>query len=224
MSFTQTDSKAPYDYLQRHYRQPKTDDPVERWLPHPEVARAICGALLASGIGGKNVQDAMQDVFVKALAAFRTGTPVPADLRAMKAYCAAIAKNHAIDGRRKADKRKQDLLAAVDPEEYAPLEYGAERRDPADARRQLAVLADLFREGRMPQDGATILEGVATRATYKEIAEGLDISEELARWRMREMTRIYRHRMAKLGILPGTSPLRAVVNLPSALPVLRAAA
>jgi len=41
---------------------------------------------------------------------------------------------------------------------------------------------------------------------------------------MREMTRIYRHRMAKLGILPGTSPLRAVVNLPSALPVLRAAA
>ena len=134
MSFTQTDSKAPYDYLQRHYRQPKTDDPVERWLPHPEVARAICGALLASGIGGKNVQDAMQDVFVKALAAFRSGTPVPADLRAMKAYCAAIAKNHAIDTRRKADRRKQDLLAAVDPEEYAPLEYGAERRDLVDAR------------------------------------------------------------------------------------------
>ena len=116
------------------------------------------------------------------------------------------------------------MLAAVDPEEYAPLEYGAERRDPADARGQLQVLADLFREGRMPQDGATILEGVATRASYKEIAEGLGISEELARWRMREMTRIYRHRMAKLGILPGTSPLRAVVQLPSAIPVLRAAA
>ena len=98
------------------------------------------------------------------------------------------------------------------------------RRDPVDAGRQLEVAAQLFREGRMPPHGVEILEGVATGYTYKQIASGLRINEELARWRMREMCRIYRTRMAKLGMLPSAPPLRVVASRPSAIAVLRRAA
>jgi hypothetical protein len=77
----------PYDFIQRNYREPKTDDPIKKWLPHPEVARAICGALRVWGIREHDLQDELQEVYVKALEAFRSKkTTVPTDLRKMKAF------------------------------------------------------------------------------------------------------------------------------------------
>ena len=51
----------------------------------------------------------------------------------------------------------------------------------------------------------------------------LGIDEELARWRMREMRRIYRTRMAELCMLSGMERLEVVVSNPKAVVLLEAA-
>ncbi len=196
------------------------------WLAHPEVAKAICGTLRATGIRKHDVEDGLQEVYVRALRFFRIKPEaVPPELANMKAFCSRVARNYALDQYRKWKRRKTDLEAHCDRAEYGVVEReSAPRRDPIDAGRQLEVLAELFREGRMPEGGIEILEGVSCGTTYGTIAEELGINEELARWRLREMRRIYRARMAKLGMLPGMQPLRVVISNPSAIAVLRQAA
>ena len=170
------------------------------------------------------MQDGVQDVYVKLLTAFSKGAAVPDDLDAMRALCVTVAKNLVISGRRKAATRKKYLAGRCDPDEYSPLEYGAEQRDPVDAGRQLEVLAQLFREGRMPEHGVDILEGMASRCTYQEIAEDLEITALAVRGRLDTMRKVFRVRMAKLGILPGMQPLRVIVSAPAAIATLRRAA
>jgi len=218
--------KTPYDFIQRHYRDPGGDDPVARWLPHPENARAICAALAANGMPEQDVEDGMQDVFVNALKAFGKGARVPADLREMKAFCAAMAKRHARATLRKAARRERlGYAGPCDADEYTPLEYGAPaQRDPVDAGRQLDVLAQLFRDGRMPEHGVDILEGVASRCSYKEIAADLGITDLAVKGRMRTMAAAFRRRMARLGLLPGMDGLRLVVSRAGAVETLRRAA
>ena len=218
----------PFDFIQRHYRDPGGDDPIERWLPHPENARGICAALDAYGIPRTELQDAMQDVYLKVLTAFRdseTPTPVPADLRAMKAYCATAAKNYAIDTLRTAAGPAEVFVDNCEnPDEFTPLEYGAQQRDPVDAERQLEVLAQLFREGRMPKDGVDILEGVASRCSLRKIGEDLKIGKAAVRGRMDTMRNVFRERMVELGLLPSMQPLRLIVSRPKAIEILRMAA
>ena len=151
--------KTPNPALPSYFPTPKPADPGPL-LTHPDNRRVIEGTLLAQGTRRQDLQDAVQDVYVKALTSFQR-SPAPPDLERMKAFCALIARNHAIDELRKADFRKRDLVGTCDPDEYTPLEYGAAQRDPVDAGRQLEVLAQLFREGRMPEDGVEVLEGVA---------------------------------------------------------------
>jgi len=221
-----SDRALPYAFIANHYRDPGGEDPIRRWLPHPEVARAICGALFANGVSRRDLEDRLQDVYVKALTAFREGgTAAPTDLRAMKAFCATVAKNFAIDLIREAEKRKRDLEAPCKRKEYGVAEPdSAELDDRADAARRIEVLATLFRQGHMPRDGVAILEGVAAGFSYTAIARKLGISKDLVKWRMREMRRMCREHMAKLG-MPGAMPrLRLVVSNPSAMPMLRAAA
>ena len=211
------------------------------FLTHPEVAPVIRGALIAGGFEPHDdlaaarrkaargrqqfsVQDGIQDVYVKVLVAVRKGAVVTPDLRAMKALCAKIATNHAIDVLRKEGKRKRDFLGRCDADEYTPLEYGVEQRDPVDAARQLEVLAQLFREGRMPEDGVDILEGVASRCTHEEIAQDMGTTDRAVEWRMGVMRKTFRARMAKLGMLPGMLPLRVIVSAPAAIATLREAA
>jgi len=219
-------SDLPYEFIAKHYRDPGGEDRIRRWLPHPEVARAICGALRANGVGRCDVEDRLQDVYVKVLTAFREGGAVPPpDLRAMKAYCATAAKNLVIDLRREAEKRKRDLAEPCERDEYGMGEPDcAEPHERVDAVRQVEVLASLFREGRMPRDGVVILQGVAAGHSYGEIAKGLGISKDLVEWRMREMRRVCQERMAKLGMVPTMKPLRLVVSNPFAMTLLRAAA
>jgi RNA polymerase sigma factor (sigma-70 family) len=221
-----TAKKPPFDFIQRHYRDPGGDDPIKRWLPHPENARAICGALFVQGMPYDDLQDAMQDVFVKALRAFRRGTPAPPNLEEMKNFCAAIAKNLTKNRLRDAARReRRGYVGTCDADEYTPLEYGAPiQRDPVDAARQLEVLAQLFREKRMPENGAHILQEVASGSTQEEIAQDLEVTVDTVDGRMRMMRDRFRRRMAKLGMLPDMLPLAVIVSHPSAIDTLREAA
>jgi DNA-directed RNA polymerase specialized sigma24 family protein len=218
----------PYAYIQRHYRDPGGDDPIKRWLPHPENARAICAALFANGVREQDLQDAMQDVFVRALTVFGKGTArIPADLREMKAFCAKIAKKHAMATLRK-DARRERLgnagVTELDADEYTPLEYGVpQQRDPVDCARQLEVLAQLFRERRMPEQGVDILEGLASGCTQPEIARDLGITDRAVEGRIGTMRDKFRARLARAGMLPGVD-LLLVVSTHGAIEALRRAA
>jgi FixJ family two-component response regulator len=76
----------------------------------------------------------------------------------------------------------------------------------------------------MPERGVDILDGVVLGCTFGAIAEAIGISEELAKWRMRQMKRIFRERLEELGMLPRMKPLRLIVSEPSAIALLREAA
>lgn len=194
------------------------------FLTDPEVTAAVRGALLANGFKKQDVQDGVQDVYVKVLTAFRQGAAVPADRIAMTMLCATVAKNHAIDEGRKAGRRKRYLVGPCDADEHTPLELGTEQRDPVDAGRQLEVLAQLFRQRRMPADGVDILEGVACRCSHEEIADDLGITARAVRGRLDTMRKVFRVRLARLGMLPSTQPLRVILSAPGAITALRQAA
>jgi DNA-directed RNA polymerase specialized sigma24 family protein len=184
------------------------------------LAKLISKTLRVHGTPAQDIEDARQDVYVKVLVAIQHGA-APANLDEMAALCAKIAYCHAMSVLRKLTVRAQDMVAGCEPDELAPLNAHVEQRDPIDAGRELEVLAQLFREGRMPADGVDILEGVASRCTWAEIATPLEISEDLAEWRYREMKERYRRRMAKLGLLPDMIPLRLIVSKPGAIARLR---
>jgi DNA-directed RNA polymerase specialized sigma24 family protein len=192
-------------------------------LTHSDVAGAIIHALLTQGFRKQDLPDGLQDVYLKALQYFQS-TPAPTELPRMMALCAEIARNHAIDLARKADVRKRDLLAPCAREEYWPPEVDTKQRDPIDAGRQLEVLAQLFRERRMPEHGVEILEGVASKCTHEEIAQDLGITDRAVEGRFDTMRRIFRQRMARLGLLPWMQPLRVIVATRDAIASLREAA
>ncbi len=73
---------------------------------------------------------------------------------------------------RRAAVRKGHLTERCEPDEHTPLECGVEQRDPVDAGRQLEVLAQIFRERRMPEHGVDILEGVASRRAARTRRSG----------------------------------------------------
>jgi len=223
--------KPAWDYIARSYRDPGGTDPVKRWLPHPDNARVICAVLFVNGLPEQELQDGMQDVFVRALTAFKNGARVPADLREMKAFCAAIAKRYVMATRRVNARREQLGHAGIceaDADEYTPLEYGApEQHDPVDTARhldrQLGVLAGLCREGRMPEHGLAILAGLASNRSRREIASELGITERAVDGRTKTMLDNLRKRMGRLDPLPGMESLRAVVSRPGAIETLRRA-
>ena len=64
--------------------------------------------------------------------------------------------------------------------------------------------------------------GIAVGAA--EIAKVLGVSKGVVEWRMREMRRICRRRMAELGTPGGMAPLRVIVSNPRAIRLLREAA
>ncbi len=74
-------------------------------LAHRENAKLVCWTLLRHGYPRQDVQDGLQDVYLKALESFQRKAP-PDTLERMMALCAEIAKNHAIDAGRKAAARR----------------------------------------------------------------------------------------------------------------------
>jgi DNA-directed RNA polymerase specialized sigma24 family protein len=192
-------------------------------LAHRENAKLICWTLLRYGWSRQDVQDGLQDVYVKALESFQHKAP-PETLERMMALCSVIAKNHAIDAKREAAARRADLAAPCKRADYGLVEREVVPRDSIDAGKQLEVLADLFREGEMPRDGVDILEGVACGRTYEEIAQDLAITKDSAEARMRQMKKVYRRRMVELGMWPGMDLLRVVSSTPGVVAALREAA
>ncbi|HEX8791493.1 MAG TPA: sigma-70 family RNA polymerase sigma factor [Polyangiaceae bacterium] len=189
-------------------------------MVHPHNTRVIRRTLLENSTPERDLDDATQDVYVKLLEAFARGD-APADLGEMSAFSTTVAKRHAIDALRKKEADARDLAEPCEASKYYPLRPLYEQRDPVEAGRQLEALAQLFREGRMPEHGVDILEGVASGCSYAEIGEPLKLTAACVRARMRQMRKVYRRRMVKLGLWPDMPPLRVVAVNSGAIGRLR---
>lgn len=186
----------------------------------PANTRVIRRTLVVYGTSKRELDDTMHDVYVTLLEAFARGV-APADLGEMMAFSTKVAKDHAIDVLRKKESDARDLAEPCAASEYYPLRRVVEQRDAAEAGQQLEALAQLFREGKMPEHGVDILEGVASGCTYADIGEGLSLTAASVEARMRQMRKVYRRRMVKLGLWPDMTPLRILASSPGAIGRLR---
>ena len=178
------------------------DPPYTALLIDPAVDNAVCGALWVHGWLDCELPDGLQEVRYRAIRAFRMRLKPPETVQEMKALCARIARNYAVDCLRRETKRKKDGYAGLceDPDEYVPLNLSYEQRDPVDAARELEVAAELFRQGRMPEHGVDILEGIACEQTYEEVAEPLGISSHAVHGRLKTMRKLFRKQIARRGM------------------------
>ena len=123
--------------------------------------------------------------------------------KGMKALCATIAHRYAVDRLRHqevADEVQGQLGDEEEPDDHELPRPSGEARDPVDAARQLEEAAQLFREGRMPEHGADILEGVASGCDHGEIGEDLGITPRAVEGRLRTMRRVFARRIAERGM------------------------
>ncbi len=165
-------------------------------LVNEQVDDAVLGMLVVHGWPDADKEDGLAEVRLRAIRAFHRGVEPPATVDEMKAFCAKIARDLAIDrARRKKLERRWCAGPCEDPDEYSPLQPSGEQRDPVDAARQLEVAAQLFREGRMPEGGVDILEGIASKCTYAEVAEDFGISSPAVQGRLKTMRKAFKKRI-----------------------------
>lgn len=164
-------------------------------LVHSENDDATCGSLVVHGWPEQDLEDGLQEVRLKAITRFSRGLKPPDQLAEMRALCAKIAREYAIEVLRRNTRRgRYNVGLCESPDDYTPL-IRHEERDPVDASRQIAIVKQLFEEGVMPEHGAEILLDVASDATYPEIAEDLGLSVDTVRGRMRKMRKLFKARV-----------------------------
>jgi DNA-directed RNA polymerase specialized sigma24 family protein len=171
-----------------------------RLLAHPEVVAAIEGTLRNLRVRKQDLEDGVAEVQTLALE-YLQGKELPGDIAGWKALCVIIARNWRVkEMEKKKARAKADAGVCAEPDEHTPLEYGAPARDPLDTQRLLEVLADLFRDGQMPEHGVDILDCVQAGMTCEEIGEELGIPATTVRGRLQRMRRKFRVRIALLGL------------------------
>jgi RNA polymerase sigma factor (sigma-70 family) len=186
------------------------DNSTPKRLPvHPakllgdrEVVLSIEGKLLRMGVDRQDLADGVAEVQKRALENIRR-SPMPTDVGGWKALACTIAERMVIKDRKRDEKRsKYNTGLCEDPEEYAELPRSpSKRRDPVDMSRQIAVLKAQFDAGEMPEQGQEILMGVMDDLSAKEIGEELGLSETVVANRLSRMRRLFRLKLASLGML-----------------------
>ncbi|HEX3595510.1 MAG TPA: hypothetical protein VGL81_22505 [Polyangiaceae bacterium] len=179
---------------------------------HPSVIHVITGVLANHGYRNGDLQDAIVDVQVRAVEGLER-RKTPATIRSWEAYCAKIAVDYAIDECRKGQVRdKYDAGLCDTPDDFAPFAPSGEARDPVDAKRQLAVLLEMFDKGEMPEKGKEILLGVADRVKPSILGQELGLPVKEVRSRLQKMRRLFFKRLAVLGLMVMMMALTAVLG------------
>ena len=175
------------------------DPPYTTLLVDPSVDAAVCGTLAKMGWPQQDLCNGLQEVRFLVIRAFRRGKPPPPTVGEMTAYCVVIARNYAIKVYKKEASAtdRGDAGLCEDPDEYACAFSEQEQRDPVDAQRQLELVADLFRQGKMPEHGLDILEGIASGCGYQEVADSVGISSFAVQSRLKAMRRRFQKAYAR---------------------------
>ena len=132
----------------------------------------------------------------------------------MRALCARIARNYVLNQWRAQAKAEEHGYVGLceEPDEYFPLVPFFEERDPVDAERQLEVAADLFRQGKMPEHGYEILDGIAGGYSYPEVAEEAGISSFTLQGRLKAMRKRFREALEERDMLDGCDCSELVIS------------
>jgi RNA polymerase sigma factor (sigma-70 family) len=168
---------------------------------HPEVVKTLRVTLDRHGVFQADMPDAIANAQVGLLEAIAKGkAPAADDLSGWKGLACTVAARQCASAIRKEEtRRKHDVGLCEDPDDHTPLEH-FNRPDPIDAGRQIRVLVAQFEAGVMPDQGLEILEAVAAKMSYEEIAEDLGISEGTVRGRLHRMRKLFKERLLLLGI------------------------
>ncbi len=176
------------------------DPPYTALLTDPAVDNAVCGALCRLGWPRGDLPDGLQHVRWRVIRSFVVGgKKPPPTVGEMKALCARTARRCAISRlrKRRTAKKRGDVGFCDDPDKYVPLHLPHEQRDPVDTRRLLEVLAELFRQGRMPDHGVEIIEGIAEGLSYDEVAQDVGISSGSVQGRLKTMRKVFRQEIGR---------------------------
>ena len=146
-------------------------------VSHPDVVRAIQGALRAQYVRSHELPDSIAEVQVRVLHALRD-KPAPATVPEWKALARTIAERMVVKARQKEKKRRRWNEGPCDkPDDFMPVQRSpGRRRDPVDMSRQIEAIRGLHEAGVMPKDGDLILFRAADGFTAPEIAEELKVS------------------------------------------------
>lgn len=167
----------------------------------PAVTTPVRKYLCFHGVPQHEMDDTVAEIQVRALEAVDGGAS-PKNVGEWQKLVIRIARNYLIDQARRekvADKYDDGLTDEAD--EHVPIEPSGEPRDPVDARRQLAVLLEMFDRGEMPELGREILEAVADRVKIPQIGRELGLPAKEVRKRLRTMRGRYFKRLGALGML-----------------------
>ena len=186
------------------------DNSTPKRLPvHPaklladrEVVRSIEGKLLRMGVDRQDLADGVAEVQKRVLENIRR-SPAPTDIGGWKALACTVAERMVLKNRERDERRSEHNTGLCeDPGAYAELPRSpGKRRDPVDTSRQIAVLKAQFDAGEMPEQGQEILMGVMDDLSAKEIGEELGLSESTVKNRLSRMRRLFKRKLASLGML-----------------------
>jgi len=171
-------------------------------LVAPELVAAVEGTLLHHGIARAELPDQVAEVQLRALQATH-GKPLPVDLAAWTALCCVIAERMVFKDREREQKRSRWNAGPCEaPDDHVPVARSPARtRDPVDVRRQIEVLLAQIDAGEMPEHGETILFRTADGVSAREIGQELGISSRAVERRLSLMRRLFKGKLAALGLL-----------------------
>jgi hypothetical protein len=166
-----------------------------------EVVAAIQGTLRVHRVPSREMDDAVADVQMRAIALARRGA-MPATLQQWKSLARSVAVRWAQNRRRQLrDRRKYNAGLCEDADVYMSPTLHWEHRDPVDTKRYLTVLKELFDSGKMPELGEEILQDAADEVPAKETAAELGLTDSVVRGRLFRMRATFAARLAGLGML-----------------------
>jgi DNA-directed RNA polymerase specialized sigma24 family protein len=169
-------------------------------LMDPIVTQFTTNTLRSFGIRARDMEDAVAEVQTRTLE-YLKNKPHPATVEEWAALCATIAKNWRLDEEKKAEAANKYCVGLCeDPDDFTPLERANDPYERIDAKRMVEVLRQQFEAGEMPEKGDEILDCLQAGMNYKKTALELGISAEAVRKRLLRMRKLFKARLATLGI------------------------
>jgi DNA-directed RNA polymerase specialized sigma24 family protein len=177
-------------------------DAVAAVMQSKRVTRSIRAVLRFHGWRKRDLRDGVAEVHCRLLEWARNpANVIPVRPDACAKLCATIAINWCIDEDRKRDTRApHEAGLCPDPDEFGPREPPPGRWELLDMRRMLAQFQGQLAGGEMPPQIEQIVVGIAAGKTSREIGEELGVPSKTVESRLANARRLFRARLAALGL------------------------
>lgn len=182
------------------------------------VIKCIRAVLRFHGWRKRDLREGVAEVQCRLLEWARNpANVIPLQPDACAKLCATIAINWCIDEDRKRDTRASyEGGLCPDPDEFGPREPPPGRWDSTDMKRMLAEFKGQLARGEMPPQVEQIVVGIAEGKCAREIGEELGIPTGTVESRLANARRLFRARLAVLGLALVVAMVALLVIIPVA--------